>query len=147
MPFFGQLLKGFAVSRFASVFGLTLRSGLSLLDALEMAGRASGRPLLQADAEKMQDQVKQGGRLSDVMLQCSICRDSRSGMFTAGEEAAELPRMCEIVPRHYDREVTYLTKNLTTVIEPIMIVGLAGIVLIIALAIFLPMWNMASLIG
>jgi type II secretory pathway component PulF len=55
--------------------------------------------------------------------------------------------MCDIVARNYDREVVHLTKNVTTVIEPIMIVGLAGIVLIIALAIFLPMWNMAALIG
>jgi type II secretory pathway component PulF len=55
--------------------------------------------------------------------------------------------MCAVVTRHYDREVTHLTKNVTTVIEPVMIVGLAGVVLLVALAIFLPMWNMAALVG
>ena len=66
-------------------------------------------------------------------------------MLSAGEEAAELPKMCEIVARNSDRDVEHLTKNVSTVIEPIMIVGLAGVVLVIALAIFLPMWNMGSL--
>ncbi|MHC5004920.1 MAG: type II secretion system F family protein [Planctomycetota bacterium] len=147
VPVVREMLRGFAVSRFANVFGLTLGSGLSLLDALEIAGRVSGRPLLQADTQKMQDQVKHGGRLSDVMMRCSYLPGFAKRLFVAGEEAAELTRMCDIVARHYDREVKYLTKNLTTVIEPIMIVGLAGIVCILALAIFLPMWNMTTLIG
>jgi type II secretory pathway component PulF len=68
-------------------------------------------------------------------------------MLTAGEEAGELSKMCTVVTRHYDREVTHLTKNVTTVIEPVMIAGLAGVVLLVALAIFLPMWNMAALVG
>jgi type II secretory pathway component PulF len=147
VPFLCDLLRGFALSRFAHSFGLTLRSGLSLIDALEISGRVSGRPLLRADTEKMQEQVKHGGRLSDVMMRCSYLPAFAKRLLMAGEEAAELTRMSEIVAKHYDREVTYLTKNLTTVIEPIMIVGLAGIVLIVALAIFLPMWNMTSLIG
>lgn len=147
VPVVRELLRGFAVSRFAHVFGLTLGSGLSLIDALEIAGRVSGRPLLQADSEKMKEQVKHGGRLSDVMMRCSYLPGFAKRLFIAGEEAAELTRMCGIVARHYDREVKHLTKNLTTVIEPIMIVGLAGIVCILALAIFLPMWNMSTLIG
>jgi type II secretory pathway component PulF len=120
---------------------------LSLIDALEISGRVSGRPLLVSDTQKMQEQVKHGGRLSDVMMRCSYLPGFARRLFKAGEEAAELTRMSEIVANHYDREVKYLTKNLTTVIEPIMIVGLAGIVLIVALAIFLPMWNMTALIG
>ena len=147
VPFLRDMLKGSAISRFASVLGIALRSGLSLLDALEMSGRASGRPLLQVDAEKLRDQVNTGGRLSDVIVTCEYFPAFTRRMIAAGEEAAELPRMCEVVSRNYDREVEHLAKNVTTIIEPIMIVGLAGIVLIIALAIFLPMWNMAALVG
>jgi type II secretory pathway component PulF len=141
------VLKGMAVSRFANVLGLCLRSGLNLMESLEMAGRASGRPLMLSDAEKMIEQVNHGGRLADVFLTCGYLPAFTRRMLTAGEEAAELPRMCTVVSRHYDREVTHLTKNVTTVIEPVMIVGLAGVVLLVALAIFLPMWNMTSLIG
>jgi type II secretory pathway component PulF len=147
VPFLRSVLTGLAVSRFAHVFGLSIQSGLNLMEALQMAGRASGRPMLEADAEKMRDQVNHGGRLADVLLACVYLPGFARRMIAAGEEAAELSRMCGIVARHYDREVAHLTRNVTTVIEPIMIVGLAAVVLIVALAIFLPMWNMAALIG
>ncbi len=147
IPFLRDMLKGLAVSRFATVLGICLQSGLSLLEALEMSGKASGRPLLQRDAEKMRDQVNQGRRLAEVMLACVYLPGFARRMIASGEEAAELSKMCQIIARHYDREVDHLTKNVTTVIEPLLIVGLAGVVSIVALAIFLPMWNMGSLMG
>lgn len=147
LPFLRDVLRGLAVSRFSNVFGISLRSGLSLIDALEMGGRASGRPMLQEDAEKMRDQVNTGGRLSDVLCACTYLPGFARRMLAAGEDSGEMSRMCDIVSRHYDREVTHLTKNVATVIEPIMIVGLAGVVLVVALAIFLPMWDMAALFG
>jgi len=147
VPFLRDLLIGTGVSRFAHILGLSLRSGLNLLDAISMAGTASGRPLLVADAERMQKQVNQGGRLADVLLACEYIPGFARRMMTAGEEAGELPKMCQIVARHYDREVSHLAKNIATIIEPVMIVGLAIVVLIISLAIFLPMWNMAVVIG
>ncbi len=147
VPYLRDVLRGLAISRFAHVLGLSLRSGVSMLDALEMAGAASGRPLMIHETDKMRDQVNQGGRLADVLLTCTYLPPFTKRMLSAGEEAAELPKMCSIVARHYDREVAHLAKNVATVVEPILIVGLAGIVLVIALAIFLPMWNMAALIG
>jgi MSHA biogenesis protein MshG len=67
-------------------------------------------------------------------------------MIAAGEESAELPRMCDIVARHYHRDVGHMTKNIGTVIEPVLVAGMAALVLGVALAIFLPMWNMVSLL-
>ncbi len=147
VPFLREVLRGLAVSRFAHVLGTSLQSGLGLIDALDMASGSAARPLLQADVQKMREQVKEGGRLADVMLACPYLPGFARRMIAAGEETAEMPRMCEIVARHYDREVEHLTKNLPTVLEPILIVGLAGVFLIIALAIFLPMWDMGSLMG
>ena len=146
VPFLRDILIGLAVSRFSHVLGVCLQSGLGLIDSLDMSGKSSGRPLLQMDAERMRDQVKHGGRLSDVFLACRYLPGFARRMIAAGEDAAEMPRMCEIVARHYDREVSHLTRNVATVIEPIMIVGLAAVVLMVALAIFLPMWNMAALL-
>jgi len=147
IPGIGDLLRYSALTRFASIFGLTLQSGLSLIDALEMAGRASGRPLLQADTDILQAQVNRGGSLSDGVKACTYLPSFSRRMIVAGMEAAELPRMCEIIARHYDRELEYLTKNMATVIEPVLVVGLAAIVLIVALAFFLPMWSMGQLMS
>ena len=146
IPGLREILTGLAVSRFAHVLGLSLQSGLGLIEALELSGRSSGRPLLEFDARKMSDQVKTGGRLSEVLLTCKYLPGFARRMIASGEEAAELPKMCQLVARHYDREVKHLTKNLATMIEPIVIVGLAGVVLVVALAIFLPMWNMGTLL-
>ena len=91
VPFLRDVLEGLAVSRFAHVLGTSLQSGLGLLDALEMAGGACGRPLLQADVQKMRDQVKEGGRLTDVMLACAYLPSFARRMI-----AAALKRNSEI---------------------------------------------------
>lgn len=147
IPFLDSILVGLSVARFARVFGLCLNSGLSLIDALQMAGRASGRPMLMRDVDTMVDQVRTGGRLAHVLLVCRYLPGFAKRMLTSGEESAELPRMCDVIARHYERDTTSLTKNLSTVIEPVLIVLIAAVVLVVALAIFLPMWNMVKLLS
>lgn len=147
VPYLREILVGLAISRFARIFGLSLSSGLGLIESLDLAGKSSGRPLLMRDVAKMLQQVRTGGRLTDVLNSCSYLSPFTKRMFAAGEQAAELPRMCGVVSQHYERETSHLTKNIGTIIEPILIVGIAGMVLVIALAIFLPMWDMVKLIG
>lgn len=147
VPLLGRMLTGLAVSRFASVFGLSLSSGLGLIECLDMAGRASGRPLLMEDVNKMINQVRQGGRLSGVLRSCAYLPGFVKQLMSAGEESAELSKMCRIISRQYGRELKHLCKNAATIMEPLLIAGLTGVVLLVALAIFLPMWNMIALVG
>lgn len=147
VPVLRELLTGLAVSRFAHVFGLSLRSGLGLIEALSMAGAASGRARLRRDAARLEERVRQGGRLADALPTCEEMPGFAKRMMRAGEEAAEMPRMCRVIARHYDREVEHLAKDAATLIEPILIVLLASVILVFALAIFLPMWNVAALAG
>ncbi|MCZ6835904.1 MAG: type II secretion system F family protein [Planctomycetota bacterium] len=147
IPYLKDILVGLAISRFAQVFGIALRSGISLIDALELSGRASGRPMLQREVAFLSERVSSGHRLTDMLRQCDYFTPFTRRMLSAGEEAADLTKMCQIIARHYEREVAHLTKNISTLIEPILIIGLAFIVLIVALAIFLPMWNMGALVG
>ena len=147
IPYLRDILIGTSVARFARVFGLCLNSGLSLIDALSMAGKASARPMLMRDAERMIEQVKSGGRLSSVLLVCEYLPGFAKRMLTSGEESAELTRMCNVIARHYERDTAGLTKNLSTVIEPVLIVLIGMVVLVVALAIFLPMWNMVKLLS
>ena len=104
IPGLRELLTGLTVSRFAHVLGLSLQSRLGLIEALELYGRSSGRPLPESDAGKMSDQVKNGGRLSEVLLTCKYLPGFARRMIASGE------------------------------------------VLVVALAIFLPMWNMGTLL-
>jgi type II secretory pathway component PulF len=147
VPFLNQILIGMSVSRFARVFGLCLSSGLGLIDALSMAGRSSARPMLIRDTERIIEQVRAGGKISEVLIACEYFPAFAKRMLISGEESAELGRMCGIIARHYERDTQGLTKNIATIIEPVMIVLIAGVVLVVALAIFLPMWNMVNLMN
>ncbi len=147
IPYLKDILTGLAVSRFARVFGLCLNSGLGLIDSLHMAGKASARPMLMKDADRLVDQVRTGGRISVALIACEYITPFAKRMLTSGEESAELTRMCAIIARQYERDTTTLTKNIATVIEPVLIVLIAAVVLVVALAIFLPMWDMVKLMS
>ena len=147
VPYLRDILIGLTVSRFCRIFALSLSSGLGLIESLELAGKSAGRPLLMRDVHKMIAQVRSGGRLMDVLSVCGYLTPFCKRMLVAGEQSAEIPKMCAVVSRHYDRETQHLTKNLSTVIEPVLIVAIAGVVLVVALAIFLPMWDMVKIVG
>jgi type II secretory pathway component PulF len=147
VPYLSRILIGLAVARFSRVLGVSLASGLGLIEALELSAGASGRPRLIADAERMAAKVRAGSRMSDALVDCPYVPGFAKRMLAAGEQSAQLPKMCEVVARHYDRETTHLTRNIGTVIEPVLIVAIAGVVLVVALAIFLPMWDMVRLVG
>ena len=147
VPYLRAILVGLAMQRFAQVLGVSIHSGLGLIESLELAGRAAGRPSLQADVDRLTGQVRTGGRLSECLPQCAYITPFAKRMITAGETAADLPRMCGVVARQYERETAHLTKNISTVIEPILVVLIAGVVMVVALAIFLPMWDMVKLMG
>lgn len=145
IPYLSRVLTSLAISRFASVFAISHGSGLGLIECLEMAGRATGRPMLIRDTELLADQVRKGGRLAETLPRCNYLTPFTKRMISAGEEASELTRLSGVVARHYNRETEHLVKDAATVIEPVLIVGIALIVLIVALSIFLPMWNMISI--
>ncbi len=85
--------------------------------------------------------------MSVVMESCTYLPRFARRMIAAGEESAELPKMCAVVARQYDRETAVMAKNLATVIEPVMIVLIAAVVAVVALAVFMPMWDMVKLVG
>jgi type IV pilus assembly protein PilC len=147
IPYVSRVLRGLALTRFSSVFGLSLGSGLGLIDSLELGGRAAGRPLLMRDARMLIDQVRKGGRLAEVLRDAEYLPPFARQLMSAGEQSAELRRMCDVISRHYARETSHLVKNAATVVEPVLIAGLTMVVLVVALAIFLPMWDMVTLVG
>ncbi len=146
IPYLRGILTNAAIGRFATVFGMSLDAGLGLIESLHISGAATGRPMLIKDSKRMQEQVRLGGRLSESLQRCSYFPGFAKRMITAGEESAELGKMCKIISRHYDREVSHAIKNLATVLEPVLIAALTGVVLIIALAVFMPMWSMIELV-
>ncbi|MCB9847836.1 MAG: type II secretion system F family protein [Phycisphaeraceae bacterium] len=147
IPYINKAIQGVAVARFARILGISLGSGLSLIESLEMAGRSTGRPLLIRESGRMALGIRAGDRLGDMLRTSGYLPPFARRMLTAGEESAELTKLCGVVANHYQRESAHLVKNAATVIEPVLIAVLTGVILVIALAIFLPMWDMVSLVG
>ncbi|GAB4548472.1 MAG: type II secretion system F family protein [Phycisphaerales bacterium] len=147
VPRLRSVLVGLGVARFSGVFGVCLRSGLPLMESLSLGARASGRPLLERDIEAMIDRIKQGGRMSDVLPSCAYLPPFVRQLLRAGEESAQLPKMCALIARTHTRETKHTASSVAKVIEPVTVMGLTLVVLVIALGIFMPMWDMASIVS
>lgn len=147
VPVIAGIVQAAAMSRFAHVLGMCLSSGLELIESIELATGAAGRRRMQKEMATVTAAVRSGGRLSDAMNDCASITPFTRRMLSTGERTGEIAHMCEIVARHYDRTASHAAKAVTTIIEPLLVVAIAGVVLVVALAIFLPMWNMVSLVG
>lgn len=147
VPYIRRILIAIGLSRFCRILGLSLASGLGLIESLRLAGKASGRPLLDSQVQRMAEQVRGGARLSQVLQECGYVTPFAKRMLAAGESSSDIPRMCVIVSKHYERESSELTRNLSTVLEPFLVVAIAGVVLLVAMAIFLPMWDSMKMVG
>jgi len=145
VPVIGRILIAATVARFNRVLAISLSSGLDLIQSIDAAGRSTGRPLFVLECETMTERLRQGGQLSDVMRDSKYLPGFARRMMAAGKDSAELSRASDIVARHYDRECSHLTKGINTLIEPVLTVLLAVIVLVVALSVFLPMWQMVRL--
>ncbi len=147
IPAIRAVMVGLAVSRFSRVFSVSLSAGLGLLEALEMGRRAASRQMLSDEIEKMSNEIRAGRQLSEGLTDATYIPSFAKRMFVAGEQSGELCRMSAIVAKHYERETAHKIKTLTTIMEPVLVVAITSIVLVVALAIFLPMWNMVQLMG
>ncbi|MCH8270211.1 MAG: type II secretion system F family protein [Planctomycetes bacterium] len=147
VPYLSDLLVAVAIARFSRILGLCISAGVNLIDSIELAGRSSGREMLRSDSDRIIRGIQSGSRLGELLEQCAYLTPFVRRMLAAGENSGELPRMCSIVARHYERETTTMTKYLTTVLEPVLIVLVAAVVLVVALSVFLPMWDMVTLLG
>ena len=147
VPAVRAVLVGLAVSRFARVFSVSLSAGLGLLEALEMGRRAAARQALCDEITRMSDEIRAGRLLSQGLAAATYIPSFARRMLVAGEQSGELCRMSDIVAKHYEREASHKIKTLTTLMEPVLVVAITVVVLVVALAIFLPMWNMVQLMG
>lgn len=145
VPYIGRIIESVTIGRFARVVSISLSSGLDLIEAVKIGGRSTGRPIFVRECEEMAERLRGGSAFIEVLRGSGTVPGFARRMLGAGKDAAELAKSCEIVARYYDREASHLTKNINTIVEPLMTVAMAGIVLIVALAVFLPMWKMAGL--
>jgi MSHA biogenesis protein MshG len=147
MPVLGELLHQSVLSRVMRSMAISLGAGLPMIQALTLLARSAGNEYLGERLLRLRDAVERGESLSRAAGAVGIFPPLVLQMIAVGEETGELTQLLEEVSGFYAREVDYRLRNLTSMIEPILIVGVGGMVLILALGVFLPMWNMIGKVG
>lgn len=142
MPIVGELVNRAQLSRFSRTFALMLRAGVPLNQSLALAAESLGNKYLENRLIEMKSSIEAGGTISSTAINSGVFTSLVIQMLTVGEETGQIDELLLEVADFYDREVDYDLKTLTARIEPIMLALVAGMVLILALGIFLPMWNM-----
>jgi len=138
VPKLGDLFSKIYISRFARTLGALLTSGVPVLDALQIARDASGNKLIMDAIDKVRNRVKDGEPMRDPMVATGVFPPMVTSMVEVGEETGGLPEMLDQVANMYDEEIDNAVVGLTSLVEPLMIVLLAGVVITIVLALFLP---------
>ncbi|MFC1646443.1 type II secretion system F family protein [Candidatus Omnitrophota bacterium] len=138
----GPLLTMLTMSRFARVTAILMKSGVAILEILALAANASGNVIIARAIENIGKSVSQGKGMSEPMKASGLFPPVVIQMVATGEQTGNIDSLLLGVADYYDREAAYMIKNLTTYIEPVLIMVLAVMVLGMALGIFLPMWNL-----
>lgn len=144
-PIVGQIVFLTTMSRFSRILAIMLKSGVPLLASLEMVSRATGNAVVEDAVKDITESVNQGKTMSAPMAKSRVFSTVMVQMMAIGEETGKIDELMFRVSDYYDEQSDNLINNLSTMIEPVLILFLGGIVLVLALAIFLPMWNMISL--
>lgn len=138
LPLFGDLTRKAAIARFSRTFGTLLSSGVPILQALQITRDTSTNTVLMDAIDYVHDRVKEGEGVAGPLEQTRVFPGMVTSMIDVGEETGELFEMLNRVADAYEEEVDNAVSALTSVIEPIMIVILAGVVGTIVIALFLP---------
>lgn len=147
MPLFGDLNQKVAVARFCRIFGTLTRSGVPILSSLDIVRDISGNQVIANAIESAKLEIQQGGMISLAFQKEQVFPLLAIQMISIGEETGELDSMMMKVAEFYEDEVEQAVKALTSLIEPIMMVLLAGMVAVILLSMYLPLFKLYDALG
>jgi MSHA biogenesis protein MshG len=145
IPVFGPLFLKIALSRFAYIFVMLNQSGIPILQTLSITSSTIDNVILSQSIEEIGKKVREGSSLTDAMSETGRFTPLVIQMLSVGESSGTLDEMLMRVTEYYDIEVENSIKKLSTYVEPTLTLFLGVVVLFLALAVFLPWWNMASL--
>jgi len=145
-PILRDFVRYAVFSRFGRMLGILLKSGVSILTSLELLAQIVGNSVVADAILRTKDKIAQGEMMSAQMRREGLFPNLLIQMVHAGEISGKVDELVMEIAEYYESELDMITRNVESLIEPIFIFILASFVLVLALGIFLPMWNMYSLI-
>ena len=144
LPLVGVLIEKSVLSRFARSFSLTSRTGVPLLDSISLIANTADNVYVSKNIMLMRYNIQRGESLATAALHTGMFPPLVMQMISIGEETGEIDRLLDEIADFYEDELDYELKRLGEAIEPILITFIAVLVLILALGVFLPMWDLSK---
>ncbi|WP_084078236.1 type II secretion system F family protein [Demequina sp. NBRC 110057] len=145
-PVFGPLVQKIAVARFTRNLGAMLRAGVPILQSLDIVGQTSGNIVIEKASKDVRESVRTGNSLAKPLAQHEVFPPMVVQMMAVGEDTGALDNMLDKIADFYDDEVEATTEQLTSLIEPLMIAVLGGIVGFMVIALYMPIFGVFELI-
>lgn len=145
LPVFGDLLKKVAVAKFTRTLGTLIKSGVPILQALDTVAKTSGNKVVEMAIMKARESIREGEKIADPLRKSGIFPPMVIQMISVGEETGNLETMLNKIADFYDQEVDTAVKAMTSLIEPIIICVMGVVVGAIVICMFLPIFQMSSL--
>jgi type IV pilus assembly protein PilC len=147
LPLFGQLIRKAAVAKFTRTMGTMLTSGVAILDALEIVARTAGNKTIEKAIFDTRTAIAEGRTMSDPLAESGVFPSMVCQMIAVGESTGALDAMLTKIADFYEEEVDQAVENLTSLIEPFMIVFLGVVIGGLVVSMYLPIFKMASALG
>jgi len=147
LPLAGSIFERVALARFARTFSMVLRAGVPIVHGMGIVSGAVGNRFVARRVLHMREGIARGESLYNTAVAADMFSPLVLQMLSVGEESGTIDQLLEEVADFYDAEVEYDLKRLGEVIEPILIMVIAGMVLVLALGVFLPIWDLSSAVS
>ncbi len=142
IPIIGDLIIKGNIARFTAMFRILFKAGISIVKVLDVLAETIKNVAIAAEIRKLEDLFRRGRDVQSVKGDLEFMPDLALHMMAIGMESGSMEQMMDQVATHYSKDTMYHSRQLTSILEPILTLVLGVFVLIIALAIFLPMWSL-----
>ena len=142
LPIVGPILEGIVLSRLAGALSAGIGAGLTISDALNVTGRTLGNRLYETKVQQMCSELARGASISAAARNMGVLPPTMLQLFAIGEESGSLEELMREISAHYQATVDYDIKRLSSTLEPLLIWFLGMGVLVLALGVFMPMWDL-----
>ncbi len=146
-PVVGPLIRKVAVAKFTRTLSTMLQSGVPILDALQVVAKTSGNKVIEGAVVRVAESISEGRPIAEPLEESGVFPNMVVQMINVGESVGALDTMLTKIADFYDDEVDQAVSNLTAMIEPLMMVVLGGMIGGIVVAMYLPIFSMASVVG
>jgi type IV pilus assembly protein PilC len=142
----GQVVRKVAMARWSRTLSTLISAGVDIVKALEITAQTSGNWVVENETSRLRVRVQEGATIAQPLIESAVFPPMVSQMVKIGEESGELEKMLGKVADFYEDEVDASIQSLTSIIEPIMMIGVGFMVGIIVIAMYLPMFKLLTLI-